>query len=202
VPAKIHRIKLSEDERLNLEAIRDHKITKEPKDSAAKVDASMKDPAKDTTPRKTKPKKITPKRFKAMAALSLLLADEGPGGASMKDAQITAITGLSSSTLELLRKRCCEVGPLAALERKQRETPPRAIKITGDVQAHITQIACSQAPAGHARWTLQMIADRVVELNIIDSISHQSVSTILKKVNSSHGQRNAGASRPRKMPPS
>jgi hypothetical protein len=190
MPAKLYRIKLYGDERLQLEAIRDNKNPRKAKDT----------PSKDTPSKDATPKKAITKS--AMAALSLLLSDEGPLGPCMKDADITEITGLSSCTLERLRKRCCEVGPLAALERKKREMPPRAIKITGDVQAHITQIACSQAPAGYARWTLQMIADRVVELDIIDSISHQSVSTVLKKVNSSHGQRNAGASRPRKMQPS
>jgi hypothetical protein len=70
-----------------------------------------------------------------MAALSLLLADESPAGSSMTDDEIIKITGLSSSTIQLLRKRCCKVDPLAALERKQRETPPRPIKITGEVQA-------------------------------------------------------------------
>jgi hypothetical protein len=187
VPAKLYRIKLSGDERLELEAIRDHKNARKSKDT----------PSKDATP-----KKAAIKGAKAMAALSLLLSDEGSLGPCMKDAGITEITGLSSSTPERLRKRCCEVGPLAALERKPRETPRHTIKITGEVQAHITQIACSQAPAGHARWTLQMIADRVVELDVIDGISHQSVSTVLKKANSSPGDRNAGASRPGKTPPS
>lgn len=191
VPAKLHRIKLSGDERIELEAIRDHKNIKKPKDA----------PSKDAPSKDAPPKKAAPTGAKAMAALSLLLSDEGSLGPCLKDAEIAAITGLSSCTLERLRKRCCEVGPLAALERKPREAPPHTIKITGEVQAHITQIACSLAPAGHARWTLQMIADRVVELNVIDSISSQSVSTVLKKVNSSHGDRNVGVSRPRKMPP-
>jgi hypothetical protein len=105
-------------------------------------------------------------------------------------------------TLERLRKRCCEVGPLGALERKPRETPGREIKITGDVQARITQLACSKPPAGHARWTLRLLANHLVEIEVIESISHQSVGTVLKKVNSSHGGRNAGASRPGKMQPS
>lgn len=175
VPAKLHRIKLSGEERLELEAIRDHKGAK--KGTGAKAG-------------------------KAMDALCLLLSDEGAGGTGLKDAEIMRITGLSASTVERLRKRCCEVGPLAALERKPRETPPHTVKITGEVQARITQLACTEPPAGHARWTLQLLADRVVELDVISSISHTSVGTVLKKANSSHGGSNAGASRRSKTPPS
>jgi hypothetical protein len=88
------------------------------------------------------------------------------------------------------------------LERKTREKAPREIKITGDVQAHTIQLACSKPPAGRARWTLRLIADHLVEIEVIDAISHQSVGTLLKKANSSPGGRTAGASRPNKTPPS
>jgi len=137
-----------------------------------------------------------------MPALALLLADEGPLGPALKDADIYQASGISIRGIERLRKRCCEAGPLGALERKPRETPGREIKITGDVQARITQLACSQPPAGHARWTLRLLADHLVEIEVIDSISHQSVKTVLKKASSSLGGRNAGASRPGKTPPS
>jgi transposase len=173
VPAKLHRIKLSGDERLELEAIRDHKGAKMGKRAKA---------------------------GKAMDALSLLLTDEGADGPGLKDAEITRITGLSVRTIERLRKRCCEVGPLAALERKPRETPPQTVRITGEVQARITQLACSKPPVGHARWTLHLLADRLVEIKVIERISHTSVGTVLKKANSSPGGSKAGASRPSKTP--
>jgi hypothetical protein len=169
VPAKLHRIKLSEDERRELEAIRNQKRGK---------------------------------NSNIMRAVALLLSDQGPHGPGLKDADIRQTTGIAPRTLERLRKRCWEVGPLGALERKPRETPGREIKITGDVQARITQLACSKPPAGHARWTLRLLANHLVEIEVIESISHQSVGTVLKKVNSSHGGRNAGASRPGKMQPS
>ena len=89
-----------------------------------------------------------------------------------------------------------------ALARKPRATPGRKIKITGEVQAHITQLACTKPPAGHARWTLKLLASHLVEIEVIESISHQSVGTVLKKVNLNHGGRNAGASHPNKTPPS
>ncbi|GAA5484866.1 hypothetical protein Hsar01_04120 [Haloferula sargassicola] len=169
MPAKIHRIKLTQAERRDLEVIRDRG-----KGNAVRI-----------------------KR-----AIALLLADEGDHGPGKKDADILWVTGMSPRTLVRLRERCCEVGPLGALERKQREKPPREIKITGEVEARITTLACSQPPSGHARWTLQLLADHLVEIGVIESISHTSVATVLKKVRSSRGDRNAGASRPRKTPPS
>jgi len=159
VPAKIHRIKLSEFEREELEIIRDQKCGKSAKAKSAK----------------------------AMPAVALLLADEGLLGPALKDCEIHATTGLSTRTIARLRERCCEVGPLEALQRKPRITPGREIRITGEVEARITQLACSKPPAGHARWTLRLIASHLVELEVIDSISHQSVGTVLKKVNSNRG---------------
>ncbi|MDR0492246.1 MAG: helix-turn-helix domain-containing protein [Nitrososphaerota archaeon] len=69
------------------------------------------------------------------------------------------------------------------LQRKKRQTPPTPPKITGETEAHIIAIACSKAPNGQAKWTLRLIADKCVELHYIDSISHMSVSRLLKKHN-------------------
>ena len=69
------------------------------------------------------------------------------------------------------------------LQRKKRETPPVAPKITGEVEAKIIALACSEVPQGHARWTLQLLADKSVELNYIDSITDMSVHRLLKKRN-------------------
>lgn len=169
MPAKLHRIKLTETERQQLEAIRDHK--------------------------RGKPTKV-------LQAIALLLSDEGPLGPALKDSEVRQATGMKPSTLERLRIRCCEVGPLGALERKAREKPPREVKITGDVQARVIQLACSKPPAGRARWTLRLLAEHLVEIEVVDAISHQSVGTILKKANLSLGDRIAGASRPNKTQPS
>lgn len=139
-------------------------------------------------------------RFKR--ALALLLADEGPQGPSKTDQEITDTLAMSSSTLERLRKRCCEVGPLGALESKQRETPPREIKVTGEVEAHIIRLACSAPPEGHARWTLSLLAHKLVEIEVIDSIGRTSVSLVLKKANLSLGAKNSGVFRQNKTPPS
>lgn len=142
------------------------------------------------------------KSTKIKRAMALLLSDEGPDGPAMKDAQITVATGLASATLARLRLRCCEVGPLEALERVPRETPPREIKVTGEVEAHITRLACSDPPEGEAHWTLGLIAGKLVELEVIGSISRTSVRRVLKKANSSLGAKKAGASRRNRTRPS
>ena len=69
------------------------------------------------------------------------------------------------------------------LKRKKRETPPVPPKVTGDVEAHIIAIACSQAPEGRAKWTLNLIADKCVELQYVDSLSGMTVYRLLKKRN-------------------
>ena len=71
----------------------------------------------------------------------------------------------------------------AFLQRKKRETPPVEAKITGEVEAKIIATACSEAPKGQARWTLRLLADKVVELGFIDSISFKAVQLVLKKRN-------------------
>jgi hypothetical protein len=67
------------------------------------------------------------------------------------------------------------------LQRKKRETPPVAPKITGEVEAHIIALACSLVPEGYAKWSVRLLADKCVELNYIDSISFKSVQRVLKK---------------------
>lgn len=69
------------------------------------------------------------------------------------------------------------------LQRKPRETPPIPPKATGDVEAHIIALACSEPPAGYARWTVRLLASKAVELNFIDSISSSTVQRLLKKTN-------------------
>ena len=82
-------------------------------------------------------------------------------------------------------QRFVENGLESALNRKKQENRHR--KITGDVEAHIIAIACSDAPEGRDRWTLQLIADRLVELKIVESISSTAIGTTLKKTNSNRG---------------
>ena len=69
------------------------------------------------------------------------------------------------------------------LSRKQRATPPVPAKVTGEVEAHIIALACSEPPEGYARWTLRLLAEKAVELDFIDSISYKTVEKLLKKRN-------------------
>ena len=164
--AKLYRIKLSEVERLELETIRDQGSRK------AKI-------------------------FKKV--LALLLCDEGPTGPAFADSEILPVVAISPSSLMRLRQRCCEVGPLGplgAVVAKVRDKPAREAKVTGEVEARITQLACSRPPQGSARWTLRLLAGHLVEIKVIESISHSTVGLVFKKVPSNLGGRNAGVSRP------
>ncbi len=142
------------------------------------------------------------KVVKFKRASALLLCDEGPLGPALTDAEVQRGTAMSPRTLVRLRQRCCEVGPLGALERKRRERPPREIKVTGEVEARITQLACSDPPEGHTRWTLRLLAKHLVEIEVIDSISHSTVGLVLKKANSNLGVRKTGAFPQNSPPPS
>ena len=87
---------------------------------------------------------------------------------------------LSTRSVERIRKDFCERG-MAVFQPKPRQ-PRSDKKVTGDVEAHLIAIACSEPPAGESRWKLQAIADRLVELQVVESLSHTSVATVLKKM--------------------
>lgn len=139
---------------------------------------------------------------KVQRAKAMLAMDCGEGGPGLSDSKAGEASGLSARSLQRLRGRVCEVGPLGALERKPRLSPPVEPKVTGGVEAMMVKIACSDAPADASRWTMQMIADRLVELEVLESISSETVRTTLKKTTSNHGSRSAGASRRTRTRPS
>ena len=124
---------------------------------------------------------------KVLKARALLLCDESEAGEALKDREIISKTGIAPCTLQRLRQRCCEVGPLEALERKRQQSVSRPRKLDGDGQARLTTLACSEPPSGSNKWTLRLLADKLVELEVVDSISHQTVGTELKKTRSSRG---------------
>lgn len=117
---------------------------------------------------------------KVVKARALLLADESAEGNGWKDSQIIEAVGIKPATLERLRRRCCEEGPLEALERMPLSSPRKRL-VDGDVEARLVATACSEAPAGHASWTLRLLADRLVELEVVGSISTETVRKALKK---------------------
>ena len=95
---------------------------------------------------------------------------------------IAATLSLSLPTVFNIKRRYLEEGFDSALQDKPRSGKPR--RILGEARAKITALACSQAPEGHARWTLRLLADRAVKLGFVDSISHNAVKQILKKTDS------------------
>lgn len=85
------------------------------------------------------------------------------------------------SSIEKLRKQSQEMGPLESLERKKRQIPPRRVIMDGKLQARLVAGACSKPPKGHAKWTLRLLGERLVELELVDSISPETVRSGLKK---------------------
>ena len=116
----------------------------------------------------------------------LLLSDENSPEGSKKDDEIVAALGLSLRTVERVRQRCVEAGLESALNPKPR-SGHRPKKLDGAAEALLIATACSPAPEGRADWTLQLLADRLVECHMIDSISRETVRQTLKKTNLNHG---------------
>jgi len=92
--------------------------------------------------------------------------------------------GASQNTVIHTRRKFAEEGLDAAIFRKKRLTPPVAPKVIGDVEAHIIAIACSAPPEGFTRWSMKMIADKIVLDGVVESISDETVRRRLKKINS------------------
>lgn len=99
---------------------------------------------------------------------------------------IASHCGVSEVTLWKVRKKYVEHGLDAVLERRKRKTPPVPAKVTGQVEAYIIATCCSTPPEGRCRWSMKMIADKIVLDGVIDSISDETVRTVLKKRNLSH----------------
>ena len=116
-----------------------------------------------------------------MHANVLLTADENVGGRHISEAEIAERFLVNQQTVHAIRQRYAEKGLDAAIVRKKRETPPVEPKITGDVEAKVIALSCSAPPNGRSRWSLRLLADKAVELQYIDSISHEAVGRLLKK---------------------
>lgn len=116
-------------------------------------------------------------------ARALLLLDAGEHGPNWIVAQVAEALGVTSRSLEHLKKRFVEEGFAAAIERKKRVKPPREIQFGGEFEAHLLALACSPAPEGRKRWTVRLLAETMVELEIVSSVSPMTVCNILKKLN-------------------
>jgi transposase len=124
---------------------------------------------------------------KLIHARILLKADAAEGGPAWPDGRIAEALEVSVATVERVRQRFVEEGLEAALDRKQREQPARQPKLDGRAEARLIALACSAPPEGRAVWTMQLLADKLVELEVIDSISDETVRVALKKTRSSRG---------------
>lgn len=116
-----------------------------------------------------------------MHANVLLAADENSSKVRKSEAEIATLFHVNKQTVHTIRRRYSEAGIDAAINRKKRDTPPVEPKITGEVEARIIALSCGIPPKGRARWSLRLLADKAIELQIIDSISHEAVSRLLKK---------------------
>ena len=111
----------------------------------------------------------------------------GPEGPAWLDASIAEAVEIDVSTVERVRQRFVEEGLEAALDRKKQARPSRERKLDGAAEARLVAVACSEPPDGRDRWTMQLLADRLVELRVVDSVSDETVRRTLQKTRSSRG---------------
>ena len=117
----------------------------------------------------------------------LLKANQGEEGEAQSDAQIAEAVSVSPKTVFNIRRRWVEEGLEATLRRKKQACASRSRKLDGKAEAKLVATCCGPVPQGRARWTLRMLADKLVELEVVDSISPETVRTTLKKIRSSLG---------------
>jgi hypothetical protein len=131
--------------------------------------------------------------YRIRHAQLLLALDDIEENKEWTDKRISKAYRTTEKSIGNLRRRFVEQGFEAALGRQKREDPPK-IKIDGETEAKIVALTCSDAPEGYSQWSLRLIADKVVELGIMESVSHTAIAGCLKKTKLSHGYRNSGAS--------
>jgi transposase len=117
----------------------------------------------------------------------LLKADAAEGGPAWDDQRIADATEVSTDTVARVRQRFVEHGLEAALTRKKQDHPSRERKLDGRAEARLIALACSAPPDGRTEWTMKLLAGRLVELEVVDTVSDETVRRVLKKTNSSRG---------------
>lgn len=116
-------------------------------------------------------------------ARALLLLDAGDHGPKWVVAKVSEALGTTTRSLEHLKKRFVEKGLPEALERKKRVKPPREIQFGGEFEAQLLALACSDVPEGKNRWTVRLLAEKMVELHVVETVSPMTVCNTLKKMN-------------------
>ena len=124
--------------------------------------------------------------YRQTHARILLMSDESRVDGGMTDADISSALGVGLSMVERVRRRCVEDGIESALNRKK-QIRRRQKRLDGEGEARLIAIACGEPPDGRASWTLKLLADRLVECEIVETISTETVRRVLKKTNSSRG---------------
>jgi len=124
---------------------------------------------------------------KRKRAQILLKADASEDGPAWVDTRIAEAFDVSTVTVENLRKRCVLEGLEETIERKKQCRPSRQRVLDGEKEARLVALCCGQVPAGRGRWTLRMLVDKLVELDIVESVCHETVRKALKKTNCSLG---------------
>ena len=124
---------------------------------------------------------------KRRRAQMLLKADASEHGPAWVDTRIAEAFDVSVVSVEKLRKRYVLEGLDAAIQRKKQCRPSRQRVLDGEKEARLVALCCGKVPAGRGRWTLRMLADELVELQIVDGVSHETVRQVLKKTNCSLG---------------
>ena len=119
---------------------------------------------------------------KLLHARILLLTDQGEHGQNRSDDQITDALGVSRSTIYRVRERFVEDSLAAALVPRKMPKRPGKLKIQGDTEKKLIALACSDPPEGRCRWTMELLADRIVQLGVVEKISQESVRLALKKM--------------------
>ncbi len=124
-------------------------------------------------------------------AYILLNCDEGEYSEKITNEQISQVLKVGMRTIDRIKKRFIEEGFEATLERRL-TTRKYEIKVDGDMEAKLVSLCCSEPPNGYAKWSLRLLADKMVELQYAESISYVTVGNVLKKMNLSLGKSKAG----------
>lgn len=124
--------------------------------------------------------------YKQRHARILLLADEGSEGPKMTDDEVAKAVGCGIATVERVRKQLVTQGLEAALQRPKIDSSTQRL-LDGDAETHLIALACSQPPEGHNRWTLRLLAEKMVILEVVEHCSKDTVHRTLKKTNLSLG---------------
>lgn len=134
-------------------------------------------------------------------ARALLLSDESRPrceDGSVQDGEIAARLGCSSLTVSNIRRRACERGALESI-RRDVQKHRKARKLDGRGEAALVAVTCSSPPTGRARWSLRLLRERLIEMEVVENIGLETVRTTLKKTHSNRGSKRCGASPPKRM---